>query len=63
MKETLTVLEDGTIPVPHLGFTLRTLLAVAADNAIEGKRQYSVTYKGAIICKVRIKNGFVVQTI
>lgn len=57
MKEPISVDVDGTIDIPHLGITLRVLLAVAVENSLPLKRQYPVRYKGAIVAKVRIKNG------
>ncbi len=50
---------DGIIIVPHLGITLRTLLA-AADTAskLEGneRRNWRFNYKGVIIGSIRICN-------
>ena len=46
---------DGIITVEDLGVTLRTLLAVAADHAVQGKRVYKVSYKRVVIGSVRIR--------
>ncbi|MFC7409477.1 hypothetical protein [Hydrogenophaga atypica] len=49
--------EEGTLQVPHLGITLRVLLA-AASNACEGKkikRNWNLWYNNAKIGTVRIK--------
>ena len=55
VRQAVYVDDEGTIDIPHLGITLRVLLAAAAENAIEGKRQYPVRYKNVVIAKVRIK--------
>lgn len=48
--------EDGTLAVPDLGITLRTLLAAAAKGySTRPRRNWRVLYKGAIIGTIRIK--------
>lgn len=48
--------KEGAIHITDLGVTLRTLMAVAADNQIPGKRVYNIAYTdGVVIGSVRIK--------
>lgn len=54
----LTDPENGVLYVSHIGFTLRVLLAAAA-NAGTNRRTWKISYKGVIIGSIRIKdNGF-----
>lgn len=46
---------EGVMDVPHIGITLRTLLAVAANTKVR-RRVWKVRYKGTIIGSVRIKD-------
>lgn len=57
-SERLGVLNE-VILVPHIGITLRSLLAAAADaSRTEGRhrRRYRVSYKDVIIGSIRIAN-------
>ena len=48
--------ENGELEVPHLGITLRTLLAAAAEAAkYAPKRTWNLRYKDAEIGRIRIK--------
>lgn len=48
--------EGGCLHVEHIGFTLRTLLAVAAEgHTATGKRVWPVRYQGTVIASVRVK--------
>jgi hypothetical protein len=49
--------ETAVLYVPHIGITLRTLLATAALTGID-KRNWKISYKGVIIGSIRIKNNF-----
>lgn len=54
----LEVIED-VIMIPHLGITLRTILAAgAAKNSIEHtrRRKWRLSYSGVIIGHVRVAN-------
>lgn len=54
----LEVIED-VIMIPHLGVTLRTILAAgAAKNSIEHtrRRKWRLSYSGVIIGHVRVAN-------
>lgn len=49
--------EAATLHVPHIGITLRTLLAVAADGyKANPRRTWKVAYQGTVIGSVRIKD-------
>ena len=49
--------ETAELEVPHLGITLRTLLAVAAEASKQRplKRKWVIRYKTAEIGSIRIK--------
>lgn len=48
--------EAGTIDVPDIGITLRTLLSVAAQGyKVNPRRTWKVRYKEVIIGSIRIK--------
>lgn len=54
----LEVIED-IIMIPHLGITLRTILAAgAAKNSLEytRRRKWRLSYSGVIIGHVRVAN-------
>ena len=46
---------EGVMDIPHIGITLRTLLAVAANTKVR-RRVWKVRYKGTVIGSVRIKD-------
>lgn len=51
--------QDDIILIPHLGITLRTILAAgAAKNSIEHtrRRKWRLSYSGVIIGHVRVAN-------
>jgi len=51
--------QDDVIMIPHLGITLRTILAAgAAKNSIERtkRRKWRLSYSGVIIGHVRVAN-------
>lgn len=49
--------ENATLTVPHIGITLRTLLAVAADGyKTNPRRTWKVAYLGTVIGSIRIKD-------
>ena len=45
----MVMFSQGVIHVEDLGVTLRTLLKVAADNKLPGKRIYKVAYKDGML--------------
>jgi len=48
---------DAALYVPHTGITLRTLLAVAAENYVHNqKRTWKVVWNNTVIGNVRIKD-------
>lgn len=52
--------ENGTLTVPDIGVTLRTLLACAATGAkTRPKRVWKILYGTVVIGSVRIKNDFI----
>ena len=54
--------KEGTLTVPDIGVTMRTLLACAAQGAKQRpKRVWRGIYKGVVIGSVRIKNDFIKQ--
>lgn len=51
--------QDDVIMIPHLGITLRTILAAgAAKNSVERtkRRKWRLSYSGVIIGHVRVAN-------
>lgn len=49
--------DNGTLAVPDIGVTLRTLMACAAEGyKTRPKRVWKVLYKDTVIGSVRIKN-------
>ncbi len=54
--------ENGTLNVPDIGVTLRTLMAAAASGyKTRPKRVWKVIYKGIVVGSVRIKSDFIKQ--
>lgn len=52
----MIIVKDGIIHVEDTGVTLRTLLQVANDNQVPGKRVYKIAYtNGIVIGSVRIR--------
>jgi len=48
---------EGALYVPHIGISLRTLLAVASDNyKFTRRRTWKVIYANTVIGNVRIKD-------
>lgn len=50
---------DGVILIPHLGITLRTLLATASNqNLVDEtrRRKWRLSYKDCIIGNIRVAN-------
>ena len=55
--QVVVVAETTTLVVPHIGFTLRTLLAAACSGyKTNPKRVWKVSFQGTVIGSVRIAN-------
>lgn len=49
--------EAGTLEIPDIGVTLRTLLACAARGAKDRpRRRWNIVYSGVVVGSVRIKD-------
>lgn len=56
--EVVAVLQEAALHVPHTGVSLRTLLAVAADNYKHNQRRtWKVVFMNTVIGNVRIKDS------
>ncbi len=56
-NETLTY-QDGTVDVPHIGVTLRSIFgAAAAHNIARDGRQVKITLRGVKIGSIQLKDA------
>jgi hypothetical protein len=52
--------ETTSLHVPHIGMTLRVLLAVAAEGyKTNPKRTWKIVYRGTVIGSIRIKDSVI----
>lgn len=52
--------ETTSLHVPHIGMTLRVLLAVAAEGyKTNPRRTWKIVYRGTVIGSIRIKDKIV----